>query len=80
MKKLILKLNQKTLILLKKIKNGKDLTIVSSSYSTFEILKLYDILEKSKISFDHLDINLLKPFNIDLVYKSVKKLKTTNLR
>ena len=30
----------------KKIKNGKDLTIVSSSYSTFEILKLYDVLRE----------------------------------
>ena len=71
--KIDFKIKPKNVNFIKKIKNGKDLTIVSSSYSTFEILKLYDILEKSKISFDHLDINLLKPFNIDLVYKSVKK-------
>lgn len=71
--KIDFKIKPKNVNFIKKIKNGKDLTIVSSSYSTFEILKLYDVLEKSKISFDHLDINLLKPFNIDLVYKSVKK-------
>ena len=71
--KIDFKIKPKKVNFIKKIKNRKDLTIVSSSYSTFEILKLYDILEKSKISFDHLDINLLKPFNIDLVYKSVKK-------
>ena len=71
--KIDFKIKPKNVNFIKKIKNGKDLTIVSGSYSTFEILKLYDILEKSKISFDHLDINLLKPFNIDLVYKSVKK-------
>jgi pyruvate dehydrogenase E1 component beta subunit len=58
---------------IKKIKDGKDLTIISSSYSTFEILKLYDDLKKNNISIDHLDINMLKPFNIDLIYNSVKK-------
>lgn len=63
----------KKIAFVKKIKSGKDLTIVSSSYSTFEILKLYDVLKKNKISIDHLDINLLKPFNLDLVYNSVKK-------
>tara|TARA_B100000989_G_scaffold276425_1_gene236676 strand:- start:36 stop:1085 length:1050 start_codon:yes stop_codon:yes gene_type:complete len=71
--KIDFKIKPKKVNFIKKIKKGKDLTIVSSSYSTFEILKLYDVLEKSKISFEHLDINLLKPFNVDLVYKSVKK-------
>jgi len=31
---------------IRKINNGNDLTIVSSSYSTFEILKIYDDLKK----------------------------------
>ena len=71
--KIDFKINPKKIDYIKKIKNGKDLTIVSSSYSTFEILKLYDDLKKSNITIDHLDINLLKPFNIDLLYNSVKK-------
>jgi len=52
---------------------GKDLTIVSSSYSTFEIMKLYKFLKKEKITIDHIDINMLKPFNTDLIFNSVKK-------
>tara|TARA_B100001093_G_scaffold519071_1_gene606325 strand:+ start:1242 stop:2291 length:1050 start_codon:yes stop_codon:yes gene_type:complete len=71
--KIDFKIKPKKVDFIKKIKNGKDLTIVSSSYSTFEILKLYDVLKKNNISVDHLDINLLKPFNIDLLYNSVKK-------
>lgn len=71
--KIDFKIKPKKIDYTKKIKNGKDLTIVSSSYSTFEILKLYDDLKKNNITIDHLDINLLKPFNIDLIYNSVKK-------
>ena len=71
--KIDFKIKPKKIGTIKKIKNGKDLTIVSSSYSTFEILKLYDILKKCKISIDHLDINILKPFNTDLIYNSVNK-------
>ncbi|MDA9726427.1 hypothetical protein N9U40_00975, partial [Candidatus Pelagibacter sp.] len=56
-----------------KIKDGKDLTIVSSSYSTIEIMKIYDELKKKKISIDHLDINMLKPFKLNLLLNSVKK-------
>jgi acetoin:2,6-dichlorophenolindophenol oxidoreductase subunit beta len=71
--KIDFKSKPKKISCIKKIKDGKDLTIISSSYSTFEILKLYDNLKKNNISIDHLDINMLKPFNIDLIYNSVKK-------
>ena len=56
-----------------KLKSGKDLTIVSSSYSTFEILKLYKILKLNNITFDHLDLNVIKPFKIQTIQKSLKK-------
>ena len=71
--KIDFKAKPKKIDCIKKIKNGKNLTIVSSSYSTFEILKLYRNLEKNNISIDHLDINMLKPFNMDLLFNSVKK-------
>lgn len=71
--KIDFKIKPKKIDYIKKIKNGKDLTIISSSYSTFEILKLYDDLKKNNISIEHLDINSLKPFNMDLLYNSVKK-------
>ena len=56
-----------------KIQNGKDITLVSSSYSTIEIAKIYKDLKQNKISIDHLDINIIKPLMIDKIYKSVKK-------
>ena len=56
-----------------KIKNGNDITVVSSSYSTIEIAKIYKDLKENKISIDHLDINIIKPLMIDKIYKSVKK-------
>tara|TARA_B100000780_G_scaffold278737_1_gene253427 strand:- start:4348 stop:5397 length:1050 start_codon:yes stop_codon:yes gene_type:complete len=56
-----------------KIKNGNDITIISSSYSTIEIIKIYKELEKNNISYDHLDINIIKPLMIDKIYKSVRK-------
>lgn len=58
---------------IKKIKSGKDLTIVSSSYSTIEIMKIYRELEAKNISIDHLDINVVKPFKLDSILNSVKK-------
>ena len=53
--KINFKAKPKKIDCIKKIKNGKNLTIVSSSYSTFEILKLYENLEKKKrkLSFTH---------------------------
>ncbi len=57
----------------KKIKSGKDLTIISSSYSTFEIMKLYKFINEKNISIDHIDVNSIKPFDFKLILKSVKK-------
>ena len=36
-------------------------------------MKIYDKLKKKKISIDHLDINMLKPFKLNLLLNSVKK-------
>ena len=52
---------------------GKSITIVTYSYSTIEILQLKDILNKSGVYFDHIDLCSLKPLNYDLIFKSVKK-------
>ena len=57
--KIDFKIKPKKINSIKKIKNGKDLTIISSSYSTFEILKLYNDLKKNNISIDPLDIIVL---------------------
>lgn len=57
----------------KKVKNGKHITFISLSYSTIEIMKLYDTLYKNKVSFDHIDLLSIKPLDINSIYKSVKK-------
>ena len=55
------------------LNKGKDLTIVTISYSTIELIKCYDFLKKNKINFDHLDLLSIKPLDIDGIIKSVKK-------
>ena len=55
------------------LKSGSDLTIISHSYSTIEILKTYKILNHNKINFEHVDLISLKPLDINLIEKSVRK-------
>jgi len=55
------------------LKKGNDITIVSFSYSTIEIKKIYKVLSFNRISFEHLDINIIKPLKIEKIYNSVKK-------
>nr|ACA21554.1 acetoin dehydrogenase beta chain [Candidatus Pelagibacter ubique] len=55
------------------LKSGSDLTIISHSYSTIEILKIYKILNDNKIKFEHIDLVSLKPLDINLIKKSVSK-------
>ena len=57
----------------KLLSNGKDLTIVTYSLSTLEILTLKDTLNKNNIFFDHIDLRTIKPLNINLIKKSLKK-------
>ena len=66
-------IKKRNLNFVRKIKSGNDITIVSSSYSTIEIVKIYKYLKKNNISFDHLDINIIKPLVTEKIYKSVKK-------
>lgn len=55
------------------LEKGKDITILSSSYSTIEVLKVYETLKKNKIFFEHIDLLSIKPLDIKTIYKSVKK-------
>lgn len=52
---------------------GNDITILSSSYSTIEIIKIYKTLKKNKINFEHIDLLSIKPLDTKTIYKSVKK-------
>ena len=55
------------------LNKGDDITIISSSYSTIEILKIYETLNKNNIRFEHIDLLSIKPLDIKSIYRSVKK-------
>lgn len=55
------------------ISEGKDLTIVASSYSTLLAMKAKDELEKFKISAEIIDLRILNPLNLSSIFNSVKK-------
>jgi len=65
--------NKKNIFKCNFLSKGNNLTIVSYSYSTIEIIKLYKILKKNRIAFDHIDLNSIKPLDINSILKSLKK-------
>jgi len=57
----------------KKISNGKDLTIIGFSYSISEILNATKILKKADIKIEIIDLRIIRPLNLKLIFKSVLK-------
>ncbi len=57
------------------LKNGKDITIVSCSYMTVEILRLSSYLTKNSISHEIIDLQTISPLDKKTILKSVKKTK-----
>jgi pyruvate/2-oxoglutarate/acetoin dehydrogenase E1 component len=58
---------------IKKIKKGSDCTVVSMSYSTIEIIKIYETLKKNGFSIDHFDVNIIRPLQVKNIFNSLKK-------
>lgn len=56
-------------------REGKDLTIVCTSWMAVEALKAADILQKNGISAEVVDVRTISPLNPDLIVASVKKTK-----
>jgi pyruvate/2-oxoglutarate/acetoin dehydrogenase E1 component len=54
---------------------GKDFTVVTYSLSTVEVLALKKDLNKNNIYFDHIDLQTIKPLDLNIVKKSLKKTK-----
>lgn len=52
---------------------GKDITIVAMSYLVVEALKANKTISKLNISAEIIDIRTIKPLDLDLINKSVKK-------
>jgi len=57
----------------KVIKEGSDITIVSSSYMTLEALKAAEYLSQIGVSVEVVDLRSIKPWDVDCVLRSVKK-------
>jgi pyruvate dehydrogenase E1 component beta subunit len=56
-------------------KDGRDVTLVSSSFLTYESSLATAILEKDGISIELIDLWSIKPLDFSLIIKSVKKTK-----
>ncbi len=69
------KLNKIKLGKSKILKRGKDITIVSCSYMTIEVLRIYDFLKKNNIAIELIDLQTVSPLDKDTIVKSVKKTK-----
>lgn len=74
-----LKFKEKKLYKLKKIgkarimNKGKDITIISCSYMTIEMLRIGEFLKKNNISFELIDLQSISPLDTNTILSSVKK-------
>ena len=57
------------------LKKGKDITLVSNSYSTIECLKAQEILNHYNVKAEVIDLRSLRPLDIKTIINSVKKTK-----
>lgn len=55
------------------VREGRDITIVSSSYMTLEAIRAAEFLEKEKIKAEIVDLRSLKPLDEGTIITSVKK-------
>jgi len=55
------------------VRSGGDITIVSSSYMTIEVLRACEKLEKIGVFADVIDLRSVRPIDDDLIFKSVNK-------
>ena len=54
-------------------REGKDVTVVATSYMVFEAMKAAEILEKEGIDIEVIDLRTLKPLDESLIFDSVRK-------
>ena len=74
-KKIIKKNVRKQIGVSKILSKGKDFTVVTYSLSTLEILALKKTLNQNNIVFEHIDLQTIKPLDLKLIKKSLKKTK-----
>jgi len=54
-------------------REGKDVTVVATSYMVYEAIKASEDLEKERIDVEVMDLRSLKPLDKNLLFTSVKK-------
>ncbi len=57
------------------IKKGKNISLISSSYMVMECLRCAEILKKYSIQVEVVDLQSLRPLDINTIMKSVRKTK-----
>lgn len=55
------------------VREGRDLTIISSSYTTLEAIKVAEEFKKDGVSIEVVDLMTIKPLDESTIEKSVKK-------
>ena len=55
------------------VKEGKDITIVSSSYMALEAIRAAETLEKDGINVEVVDLRTIKPLDRDIIMESIRK-------
>ena len=58
---------------IRKIRTGKNLTIVANGYNLLEVIEIQKILNNESISFDLFDLNVIQPLQTKTIINSVKK-------
>ena len=58
---------------IRKIRTGKNLTIVANGYNLLEVIEIQKILNNESISFDLFDLNVIQPLQTKTIIDSVKK-------
>jgi pyruvate dehydrogenase E1 component beta subunit len=54
-------------------REGKDLTLVTTSYMSFEATGACEFLEDESIDVEHIDLRTVKPIDKETIFKSVEK-------
>ena len=54
-------------------KHGKDITLVTTSFMSFEATKACELLEKEGTDAEHIDLRTIKPIDKETIFKSVEK-------
>jgi pyruvate dehydrogenase E1 component beta subunit len=55
----------------KKLRSGKDITVVSTSFMTLEVMHAAEALEEMGFSTEVFDLRVLRPLNLQKVFESV---------